>query len=557
MSERIPLDEAIGEKLLFKDVFAKLSVGQRTTVKALYGLPLDEEEYAFWCLSQGSAEFDYLGYPTKIIPIPYVPKEYEELVCCFGRRSGKTHVASFITAYESLLGGHEDFIEAGQEAVILNISQQQRIAEKNLAFVRLFIEKSPLLKNKITFPGVKHLELANGFSVEATNPSLRSQRGLAIPVILADECNFWALDPAAANPDTEVERAVSPNMLQFPHSKKLWLSTPFVKLGAFYEKYMAGTQGANLPANPEESFDGPDEFSPHEDTLVMWAPTAAIGNPIVTRKRLFKEYKKEPDPYYKREYLAQFTDSVSNFLSTILVEKAIVKGRGFAELKPIDAEVRAQKHMHYVMALDPAFKHDTFALVVGHRDIDDTVYLDAIRQWIPEPGKRINPSDILPEIAELARSYGINVVHTDQHEETSFMELARLHNVHVQPTPWSKANKGPIYTNLQQMLNQERLALLDENLSLATKELKLQMLHLERKVTGGGHMQIAAPRGFKDDLVSAFAMMVHFAVTNRASLVKAKAAPLSIERDHVKIMEVQRRKEQRVQRSGAWDAWDF
>ena len=71
-----------------------LSGPQKVVLKALYGLPLTEEELVWWSILQGPGTYerDQLGYPTTVQKqVPYTPREYEECWAILGRRSGKSH----------------------------------------------------------------------------------------------------------------------------------------------------------------------------------------------------------------------------------------------------------------------------------------------------------------------------------------------------------------------------------------------------------------------------------------------------------------------------------
>jgi hypothetical protein len=59
--------------------------------------------------------------------------------------------------------------------------------------------------------------------------------------------------------------------------------------------------------------------------LVLNAPTAAMGNPLIKRAKLAKAQRRKPETF-KRESLAQFTKSSSGFLPEAFVKEAIDSG---------------------------------------------------------------------------------------------------------------------------------------------------------------------------------------------------------------------------------------
>jgi hypothetical protein len=83
-----------------------LSPAQRTLLKAVYGLPLDEEEQALWRACTGRET--YRGQP------------FSEVTVVAGARAGKdSRIAGPIVCFEAVFGGHEQHLSKGERAVIL------------------------------------------------------------------------------------------------------------------------------------------------------------------------------------------------------------------------------------------------------------------------------------------------------------------------------------------------------------------------------------------------------------------------------------------------------
>ena len=156
--------------------------------------------------------------------------------------------------------------------------------------------------------------------------------------------------------------------------------------------------------------------------------------------------------------------------------------------------------------MDPAFRHDSFALAIGHMDPKLGVVVDVIRRWVPQPGTTLNPADIMPEIAAQVKRYRTGIIYSDQYQFEALNVLAMQLGFSIIPVDFTASSKADIYGNLKALVAQGRLRLLDEPDTL--QELK----RLERKLSQGGTVSVAAPQGQHDDLATVVALMAHKAV---------------------------------------------
>lgn len=458
---------------------------------ALYGCDLPtEDHHKAWAILQGQAEYDELGYPTKVYDWPYTPKEYSQMWSILGRRSGKSHCAALVIAYESLLGGHLDYVTPGQETVIYYVAQKLEVAKANLKFVKSFFHLIPLFSrdNDIASESEDRIVLTSGVTVIASPPSLRGQRGLAVPVAIMDEVGYWYSDPDAANPDVEVENAIAYAQLQFPNYKRIGISTPWTKEGLLWKYWNAGTEGVKVT-----------DRSKYEGILVNHAPTAAMENPHVKRKFLAKERQRDPD-IFERESLARFVDSISNFLPEALVTRSVIKG---VALHP------PQVGKRYVAAMDPAFRHDSFAFAICHKEAAGQVVLDVILRWVPQKTKKLNPVEILREIYPWLRQYNITVVLSDQYQLEALQQIAQQFGFVIEGMDFTGASKAKIFGDTETLFKTGRIKIPDPEMSVAVKELITELIRLEKVNTGQGRVQIGAPRGYHDDLATALALGAH------------------------------------------------
>jgi hypothetical protein len=465
---------------------------QQVALKALYGVPLDGNRYDHrgfneldhWAIAQGVGQYDELGYPNGAFAHPYTPKKYSEGWFVAGRRAGKSDaLASTIVAYEAALGGHEAHVRKGQQALCFQIAQDLRMARYSLGFIRATLESSPILAKLITAITADRIDLKTGLTVAVVPPTLKAVRGYANPVAVLDEVGVWYQDSDAANPDYEIWRAVKPGQLQFPNKMLVGISSPWNKSGLLYQYFEAGTDGVKASEADRDRY---------KDCLVWHGTTAGMGNPRVTRDWLQLENNRDPRAF-ERECLAVFQDSISGFLSSELLKRAVDKGV---------TERPAEKNNFYTAAIDPAFRHDSFALVIAHAT-ENGVVIDVVRRWEPIAGQPINPRHVMAEMAPLLRTYRVVTVTSDQYHLDTLQQLALEYGYAIEGVPFTGTNKAGIYGNLQQLLNQGRLHLLDHAGQL--KELR----SLERTLTRTGQVQISAPTGQHDDVASATALAVH------------------------------------------------
>lgn len=517
---RIPLSTAITEPRLLKKRFGELSFPQRAMVKAMYGLELGQaqdergwSEHDYWLASQGFGEFDELGFLVGLKgDTPYTPEEFNECWLNEGVRSGKSTIASFIITYEAVCGGHEAFVRAGRRLYCFQIAQDLRQAKYALHDIQANLESIPFLMNPLKGGGKRiqnvtadRIDLWNGVTIATTPPTVKSVRGYDSPAAVLDEVAVWYQEADSANPDFEIYRQVKSRQAQFARPKIIGISSPWNKGGLLFKRVKAGTNGVHARCedhlgvvdSPLECPECVSERKAHRSHLVMVMPTAAMFNPNVTRQWL-EEYKDADPRAFRRECLAEFLDSVSGFLDADLVREAVVGG--VRSRPPLPEPV-------YVAAMDPAFKRDSFAFAIGHMDAKGRMVFDVLKKWKREAGGApLHPEVVLSEIAQTCGPYRVQTIYTDQYEINSLKILALQHGLTLSEVSLQSGSKNDIFANLASLLNQRRLKLLDHEEAIG------ELLALERKVTQGGNVTIAAPSGQHDDLAMVVALIAQQSV---------------------------------------------
>jgi len=546
---RISFEEAINEPRLLKPtVYGEggLSMFQRTWLKVMYGCELDGKEtddrgfteLDYWAASQDSAEWDELGYLKSVTPLPYSPQEYKEAWGICGIRAGKTdRFAATIVAYEAVCGGHEVHCRGERPIICFQIAQDTRMAKYSLTSIHQTLKSMGFIRYGSATSWVKNItadriELKNGVHICVTPPTVKSIRGYDSPVAVLDEVGVWYQDADSANPDFEVYDQVDSRQAQFDFPKIVGISSPWNRAGILHKRWEAGTNGSRIICG-ECRLTGrkPDcegcvkERLPHASRLVLYSPTAA-SNPVIPRAWLESKLNKDPRAF-ARECLARFQDSLSSFLSSTLIEKA--RAAGVSSRDP-------DKKFFYIAAIDPAFRHDAFGFTIVHSDPDIGIVQDYVRRWHDPSGTPLNPAEVCAELAPILQRYNIRSVHTDNHSFEALHYIAQQHGFNLQEVSFSSSAKADIYGNLQQLLNQSKLSLLDDEQTI--RELK----SIEKRLMEGGSVRIAAPDGMYDDMATVIAIAAHEAVWMLPKLEKRKDPEQTDIQKHIAHVAASRRR---------------
>lgn len=517
IKERIPFATVIKNDKMMGKLWKKLSIPQQTILLAAYGLPLPSKEHeASWSILNGKFVHDKLGYPIKIYPHPYEPQMYDTIVGLLGRRSGKSFITCFCILYEVIFGGHIKNVNEGEELVFPYLAQDLPTARKNMKMVGLLCQQVKELKSALTKFGSDTLEFYDGLiKVQIEPPKVKTGRGWAMPVAVMDEVGFWFKAADNADPDYEVLDAITPSQLQFaPFNKTFIISSPYTEEGILYEYHRGGTNGQNLSEDDEER----GRFA---RCLVVNAPTACMQNPKfdpkAERAYLERELAKDPD-YFAREFLGKFVQSVSGFITSDLVIAATDKG--IKERKVNDVKKGMWKHQ-FVSVIDPAFRHDSFAFTIMHRTDDGTVVQDLLKVWTPDKklGVKLNPDEIISEIAQINKEWGISITYSDQYQLESLQQLALKKGFSIIGNDFTGKSKPKMYGSLKNLFRTNKIRLLDKPIIFQ------QLTRLIKKLTPMGGVQISAPPGAHDDVASVIALGAECAIQLYPSKLMEKVEP--------------------------------
>src|SRR4030095_11561817 len=115
-------------------------------------------------------------------------------------------------------------------------------------------------------------------------------------------------------------------------------------------------------------------------------------NPTIDAGLVQRELERDPEAG-REEWLATFRSDLSAAFSPEALEACTVKGRD---------ELPASPLIQYQAFVDPSGgKVDSFTVAIGHKS--DRAIIDLCRAWEAP----FNPKEVVSEIAEVLKSYGV------------------------------------------------------------------------------------------------------------------------------------------------------
>jgi len=424
-----------------KLISGNLSPHQETALRLLYGLTLTKKMQAI---------------AREALDTQHLPKgKFNEGTFVCGRRSGKSdRLCANVAVFEAVTGQHEKHLAPGERGTILLVAQDMRAAKVLFGYIKAKFEGSPLLSQLLQDIRKSEIDLTNNLSISIFPCSFRAPRGFSVPVAILDELAFFRHEGAII--DREVVDSIRPSQATFPNSKLIKASSPYSKSGELFRDFATRHQ--------------------REDLLCFQA-TSWQMNPSIPESFLQNEKERDPE-MYSREYLAEFSSSISNVFDREYVSDCIQIGRH---------ELPYVADFSYSASVDPSGGGmiDEFAMCICHRD-GHRIVQDVIRGWLSP-----RPADTVEEAAKLLRTYKISTVVGDKYSgqwvRESFMKAGIRYQV-------AKLTSSDALLELLPMINQQSIELLDD------KKQTNQLISLERRTSRTGAKDVLShPQGGHDD----------------------------------------------------------
>ena len=221
------------------------------------------------------------------------------------------------------------------------------------------------------------------------------------------------------------------------------------------------------------------------------AAAVARNEPDSSRPSFLEQERKRDEEKFRREFLAEFTDQIAAWVVPDVLEPCIVRGR---------TELPRVENAAYVVAVDPAFKHNDFALAVLHKTADGPVVVDRVARWAGTKKAPLGFEWVCEEIARIVNEYGIREVLGDQYCAAIIKQYFDKLGIHYHEYTFGAHTRADLFGNLRHLLVQRKIELLDEPVLLR------QLRALEERHTPNGNIDIRPSYSQKDDVAVAVAL---------------------------------------------------
>jgi len=417
----------------------------RAFLAGLMALPMDEEAVEIFRRHSGR-------------PVPTEP--FQEAFCIVGRRGGKSLIAALVATYLAAFKNYDDVLTPGEVGVLMVLAADRNQAKVIFGYIKAFFQV-PMLRGMVSAELKETLELKNRVRVEIHTCSYRTTRGFTLIGVIADELAFWRSDETSANPAGQVLAALRPG-LSTTGGLLLGISSPYSKSGALYEAFR-------------------EHYAKPDSPVLIWKATSREMNPTLSEKVVEAALLRDRAAA-SAEYLAQFRDDISGFLSMEEIDRVTVRGRTL--LPRVDGQT-------YRAFCDPSGgRNDSMVLAIAHGEKDRAI-LDLVRE-VRAP---FSPKVAVGEFCELLKAYRVSEVHGDRYSAEWVREAFESCRVRYIA---SERNRSEIYLEFLPALASGQIELLDLD------RLKNQLSELERR-TGPGRDSVDHPVGGADDVANAAA----------------------------------------------------
>jgi len=419
----------------------------RAVIKATFGEQMSDAEVA-----------DFRDVAQRDPPRQRV----SEAVYAIGRGGGKDSAASLMATAAAVNFDPKGKLRPGEMAHVLCIAVDREQAAIVLGYIKAYFEEVPALRALVKSVDRNGVTLHNNVTIIVATNSFRSVRGRSIICAIFDECAFWRSEDSAAIPDVEVAAAVAPGLARMPGSMLILISTVHKRAGLLYQRFK-------------------DHFGRDSaDTLVVRGTTMQF-NPTFDAKIIDRQLA-EDSQRYSAEYLSEWRDDLSNYITRDLIEAAVDVG----------VAVRPHDPLHrYTSFVDASSGGpDSFTCAVAHKE-GDVAILDCVVEVRPP----FSAATATTDIAAVLKSYRLVETMGDHHARAWVVAEFARHGITFNARP-SGMDRSALYLETASLFSAGRVRLIDN------KRLVAQYAALERRVMPGGKDRVDHPdrAGHHDDI---------------------------------------------------------
>ena len=349
-----------------------------------------------------------------------------------GRRSGKTLLAAICAAYSAtvLADEYRKYLRPKERWYSLTIATNLEQSKIFLGMVRDMLEGSPILKPMIVRSTVEQIELVNGCVFRSIPSSGRGSRGMAVGFLVMDEAAHFQ-DTEGNSSGENLYQSLSPSIAQFNRLGKILLtSSPWIKSGLFYSLYSKASKG-----------ELPHAYTANEPSWVM--------NPTLSPEFIEEQKAVLGQEVFAAEYGAQWTSSLSAFLSSDLVDAAVNYDR--VSLPPLD-----KFKGKYYLSLDPAKGgRDSYVACIIHYDGDRLVvdrWHEFQPSWIEGSKRQVSIAEVEDWILTQHSLYKFLRICLDQYNSQATIQRLRA-KLPIEELVWTVPSKIQAFSKLRELFN--------------------------------------------------------------------------------------------------------
>jgi hypothetical protein len=243
-------------------------------------------------------------------------------------------------------------LAAGEIGFVLVLASSRDQAQVVFAYIRGFLEASPILRQEIDSITTTEIRLKNGIIIGTHANSFRSIRGRTLLACIFDEVALWR-DEVSATPDVEVYRAVVPALMT-TKGMLIGISTPYRKIGLLYQKHR-------------------DHFGVDNDDVLVVQGSSTTFNRTLSQSEIDAAITEDPEGAAP-EWEASFRTDIAAFLDDATIEAAIDRDR------PLELPPRGHVYTAFV---DPSGgRYDAFTIAIAHEEGESGI-IDCVRGTKP------------------------------------------------------------------------------------------------------------------------------------------------------------------------------
>jgi hypothetical protein len=431
-------------------------------------------------------------------------QENQRIIVCCGRRSGKGWVSSIALLYAAIILApqYRQYLSGDEPLYMTLVSTQRDLAKKALRRIKSFLEGNKQLKALITRETADTLEFTGNVVIQSISTTASNAVGDAVGFAILDECSRMQQNSEDRSKISgeEVYKALSPALAQFGDlGRTLLISSPWVSRGFFYDAVMQ----ANSPEKPE-------------GVKLYWYSTQEM-NPNITNRFLEQEKEVLGLQHYRAEYLAEFQDSIDNWLDSFLIRQQVRHKNSYHKPNP-------EYYGHYILALDPASGkegRDSFAACIGHVNQDNDLIIDRFHTF--DGGKRgVDFNKVRDWVIKMHEAHGFQLVTADQHQARMLLQQLQSSGIPTRENHWTVTNHMQAFNKLSQLFISERISLPNHHQAID------QLVGLRQSWRQNGSFKVSGGAGSSvDDLASALAGVALFAPTELSSGLQFTSKPVS------------------------------